>query len=187
MPFNYNDENKKLNHPPRFSPLPGSFLEVNTPPKRERNGDDSVNTPSYRKKSIGASPNPGTSPSRKSLADVPSEKKKKRKNKQGGNGDPSAGDGLQRKGGAEDMKGEKKKRKRRPRKKNVEGSEGQPKTPAKEKNNKSNVNTPAGQKNKKSSPVYEEYWTEEQVDQAVKEGKAHLAELRVNPYNRSEG
>ncbi len=185
MPFNYNEENKKLNHPPRFSPLPGSFLEVNTPPKRERNGNDN-NTPSYRKKSIGASPKPGSSPS-KSLADVPSEKKKRRRNRKTENGEPAAGDTIHKNEGSDDTKGEKKKRKRRPRKKNAEGSEAQPKTPAKEKNNKSNVNTPAGEKNKKSSPVYEEYWTEEQVEQAVKEGKAHLAELRVNPYNRSEG
>ncbi len=186
MPFNYGEENKKLSHPPRFSPLPGSFLEVNTP-KRERDGNDSnTNTPSFRKKGLGASPKPGASPL-KSSADVPSEQKKKRRKTKAANGEQAAGEAVPKQEGAEGATGEKK-RKRRPRKKkNAEGGEGQPKTPAKEQNNKSAANTPAGQKGKRSSPVYDEYWTEEQVEQAVKEGKAHLAELRVNPYNRSEG
>jgi DIS3-like exonuclease 2 len=188
MPFNYNDENKKLSRPPRFSPLPGSFLEVNTPPKRERNDDDSnTNTPSYRKKGVGASPKPAASPL-KSSADVPSEQKKKRRKRKAANSEQTTDEATPQKEGAE-ASGEKK-RKRRPRKKkNAENgaSDGQPKTPAKEKTAKSAANTPAGQKGKRSSPVYEEYWTEEQVEQAVKEGKAHLAELRVNPYNRSEG
>lgn len=188
MPFNYNDENKKLNYAPRFSPLPGSFLEVNTPPKREGNdGDSNTNTPSYRKKGVGASPKPTASPL-KSSADVPSEQQKKRRKRKPANGEQTTTDESTPKQEGAEAAGEKK-RKRRPRKKkNAEsGADGQPKTPAKENAAKSATNTPSGQKGKRSAPVFEEYWTDEQVEQAVKEGKVHLAELRVNPYNRTEG